>query len=381
MTLSMVSRAPILRPRYSAGGGGAGESGGNAGFGWSTPTAKANGVILTLTTNGDFGSGPTEQFFDDWSGATIGNIVSTANTDFGFVYSHGPKVAADSEMITGKAVELFGSNPGNSNIYEARIGEYGFSAPATEVYVSQAWKVPPGKYYPGATAAQTFPAFSSCKQFWLFRLPNVAGQTGDNDVVVFNHAQGNGGFLFEGNDIASLFPNMANASTWWEWDVWNVESAWLKANAADPVGSNGQHYLDVCNGTGAMYVNSDTTRPTFRFANGTDQTDPPFSGADIHEWNYANLLGYATTGGSEYADVQLLCGFSYVACGPNAAARVEISDNSTYTSATLKFPCDIISWSSQSVQVYMHQGTFANFTGKTVWLTKADNSTRFSAAL
>jgi hypothetical protein len=369
--MGMIQRQqPIFRPSYSAsGGGGGGQSGGNAAFGWSTTETLDDDVLLTITTNThNFGTAPTK-LFAKWDGGNIGDVISTSNTDFWHVFAHGPKIVADSDTATGRAVELFGNNGGT---YEARIASDQFPFPVTEMFLSIAYKVPAGKYFPGATTVQTFPSGSSCKEYWLFKLPYTDNnQTADNDLVLMNHAQGNGNFLLEGNDITSLVPDLANASTWWEWDIYNIKTHWVKANAADPSGSNGQHYIAVSNGTQAAYQYADNSRPTFRFS---DFSTP-------HEWNYGHLAGWIASGGSEFANVQLQVGFAYRAYGPNAAARVEITDNATYNSSSLIVVQPDTSWSSTQIVVRINKFTFASLSGKTLWFTAADNSTRYSAAL
>jgi hypothetical protein len=99
-------------------------------------------------------------------------------------------------------------------------------------------------------------------------------------------------------------------------------------------------------------------------------------------WHEVQIVGWARQLSlatySWAGDVQILIDDIYVALGDNSAARVEIGDNSSYTSCTILSLCDYSAWSDSSISATI-RGADLNL-GADLWLfiTKSDNSTQYS---
>ena len=145
------------------------------------------------------------------------------------------------------------------------------------------------------------------------------------------------------NDLGGFDP------TWWTFGEWNRMTTWMKAGAT-PETDAGNFMFQGMSETGGQLT---TTSTNAIFQGGTAP----------YEWKSINIAGWAretnTTDTPDIVDAQILYDDIYFAWGDNAAARVEIGDNSDYSSCTILSVCDAIqnkpAWTDEILTVNLRQ--------------------------
>jgi hypothetical protein len=351
-----------------------GSSGGNAALGWVATGGILYNQQIVVNTDGTnpFGTGPTQSFHEDFSGGTNGAIISTSNTSFDVVDDWGSNrkgTFTNDSRSPGLAMATWIFTGAYADAQYGKAGGYfEFDAQTQEYFTTYSVKVPDGKYYPGTSSQETYPDVSAIKMSWLFRLgvgdPNY---TGDNDLIIPNSVGSS--VWFDGNDIgggSALF-SVNTISNWWVWDDWNTISVWVKANAANPTTANGNLYFRVVNSRG-MYEASTNSVPVFRNASGS-----------VHNWGSVAIPGYIA--GSNQANVQWLVDDVYHSPVANAAARVEIGNNATYSSCTNIATLKIDAWSTSQITATIRSGNINLSNPCWLFITLANNTTRYSVRL
>jgi len=329
----------------------------------------SDGSAITITGSG-FGTGTANQFFEDFSNVTnVGDELTTSNTNFTAFDSNIPKAISDSRSGT----RAFQGSQLKDGTYKFAGCQFDLdSIPTTEVFVSFAVKVPTGKRFPGnTTGPNVYSSDSSWKTFWLLGAGTPTQGSTLNDMVCPQHVGGTGNWFVSGNDLKNIDDKINDDdNSWFEFGQWNRMSTWLRAGAVPNV-DVGDYYFQGLNPVSGMM---EDTEVGLNFDGPTPvPTDVIFKfGNAPYEWRQIQVPGWirhrtAAQGGDEvsipYDDV-------YISWGTNAAARVELSNNATYTSSTRAAVCTYTSWSDTSISAVVREGD-VNFAEDT-WLHVID---------
>lgn len=337
--------------------------GGNAALGWSAPSGLSQGSSISLTTDGanPFGTGPTNVFYEDYSGVTVGTEVTTLNSNYDSVSDFVRAIGDSDARSGGVAASTFQQH---STVLDYRSASANVDlTSATEVFLSYAVKVPSGSNFPGNDGGSSgtnadYSTDSSWKTSWLYD-----GATNNDDLVTPSHV-GGGIWHHAGNDLGVL-KNWGTDPTWWSWGNWNRLTTWVKAGATPNVDA-GNLYFQVANGTGSIFEDSST--PVV-FASGTAPYQ--FVTWNAHGWQRDR----ATLG-----NVKTLYDTVYAAWGANSAARVELGDNATYSSCTDLHVQHVtpLNWATGQIDWNIDYGPFSQSQDLWLHVTREDNSTRYS---
>jgi hypothetical protein len=232
---------------------------------------------------------------------------------------------------------------------------------ATEFFVSYAIFVPPGTTFPGASTPQVLPkGVSSWKGFWLFDGPHGFGGKGQADVCLPTWAGvwqlgGNSGNIVNSGDFGMF-------ADWFSFKTWNRLTIWMKANSTSP----GIVFAQTTNSEKGHMERTWTDRSPFQGP--TAYNNHPSSG----KWDRFTIPGWWGNGDNTlnqitYDDV-------YVATGPNAAARVEIGDASTYAKSRNIAISTPQTWSDSTVVFTLRAGPFTDFSSAYLYVVDAENN-------
>ena len=346
-------------------------SGGTAALGWSG--TLADGETLTITTDGTnpFGAGPTNVRFENFDGLglTAGDDITSLNSEFDEHNVYYEALATADARSPGFAMSGI-----DESVQYPATRTLLFGAPATEVYISYATKIPTGKYFPGTTGAGNsgtdadYPSDSSWKIVWL--LDNASDA---NDLCIPSHIGSNGLWSLSGNGAGIKLDSNdlgGKAPSWFGHNSWTRISSHIKAGATPNV-DLGEAYFSATNGSLPIFeVKKDVVI---------------FEGANVqapYQFQKLNITGWcrSKSGGSDGlgADVQFLFDDIYLATGANAAARIEIGNAATYSACTDLAICKPESWANGEITATIKAGAFALTEQLWLHITLADNTTRYS---
>lgn len=320
----------------------------------------SDGQVLTIT-GGGFGSGCSSVWFEDYSDGVLNSDIKLDNTVF--------NVTGDGTGTFAKRVSDSRSGSLAASVFQETLAggqwvSHGlhrtFSA-VTELFVSQAVKIPSGSRFPGTGGGTSgtnadYSSDSSWKTVWV-----TGGSTGTNDIVIPSHI-GVGVWSHIGNDLPDK-RNWGADPTWWEWGAWNRLTTWMKAGDTPEVDA-GQLYFQVANTADTLF--EDSTTPVI-FSGGTN----PYNWTDVRVGGW--IKDTATQN-----DVVVLYDDIYIAAGDNAAARVELGNNAVYENCTDLAVCDHNTWADGSLSVNCREGGLNLSANTWLFVTTADNTTRYS---
>ena len=332
-----------------------------------------NGQTVTISGNG-FGAGPTVVMFEDFSSGIDGQDATIGTTNFDDISSFWPPIFTADSRSGSLSARMFRGKTSNATDYSASINKVNLGA-VTEVFVSFAIKTPTGKYFPGTNGGNSGTnadySDSSWKTAWLLGDGSLAdppkSDSGTNDLVIPSNI-GSGIWSMQGNDLGELLTLGGTSPAWWNWNQWNRMSSWIKAGDV-PNLDIGNAWFQVANTRDALaeYAGNPVV-----FANG---------GQD-YKWHSINFAGWIRpgVGGSDGtgADIECLYDDIYVAAGPNAAARVELGNASSYDQCTDLAICDSTTWTNSSITVNCREGGLNLSQNTWLYVTLADNTTRYS---
>jgi hypothetical protein len=319
----------------------------------------ADGQTITIS-GGGFGLGPTNTISEFFDGGATGQDITGANSNFDTPNAIYPATFdTDSRSGTHSAnmVSLASGVVGSINGFN--LGS------TTEVFVTYAFKVPSGAYFPGIDGGNTgtnsdYSSDSSWKMNWL-----LGPDSTTNDMISLSHV--GGGIWHTGGNALGLIKNWGTDPTWFKWGGWNRVDQWFKAGATPNV-DQGNFYTRITNDGVDSFEFSDT--PVI-FA----------SGSAPYEWNSINFAGWMRNdlGGSNSlgAGVKYLYDDIYVAWGDNAAARVELGNNSVYENCTSLAICDSGLWADGSITATCREGGLDLAQNTWLFVTLADNTTHY----
>lgn len=287
--------------------------------------ARVSGTIgpdrqITISGSG-FGEGPNVILFDDFRSvrtgqphdaqAVIGQWQVTQAVGF-----------TDAKLSNGVGVRVIKDSGG------ALGSRMIFPEPAGEVFTSFVGYVPDGFKFPSAVAEETLPRVSALKMAWLMDGARGYNSGAGSDYVLGGY--GGGLYRIASNDREgpSRFDTRRNIG--WAWDTPVRFAYWLKGNGTERVGSDG--LFQATNGHEQVTNRYTDYKPWFTPAHAR------------HVWDRLNFVGYVRSGPGKDPVAQPASSFEqghnfvmddiYVATGPNACARVEIGNASTYAACT-----------------------------------------------
>lgn len=291
----------------------------------------------TVTINGaDFGTGPRVVLYDDFNNQTVGTAVSTSSPLIGqwaysTDYAGRPTVVSNG---SGNAIQVRDfSYTGLNRIaqLEALLPQRG-----NQIFFSYSVTVPSGRYFSGASSDMTFPDVSSWKFTWIADGDGAIQADGLFDLCVPTHT-GAGSFQLAGNEGSLGYLTVRNS---WSWHNKNYFSYGMLPNATSPTSANGLTYWQHTGLAGNAYTRTKTDAPAMISGASTafDRVKFPgwFGNGDTSNFN------------AYYDDI-------YVATGPNALARVEISDAATVGASVKNVTMPVTSWSNTNIQAKIHR--------------------------
>lgn len=322
--------------------------------------AISEGSQIEVTGIGFGSSGPTIHLFEDFSGGVNNTEVTTANTGFDFIPGGSATMAAPYFTSDARSGSL------GCDIYRAdtvpRLNatpmRCNFATATNEIFVSYALKCPDGSKWPGnGVAEEDWGSDANYKFFWLI---DTAIGSGENDLILCSNVVNT--FNTHGNGLPMTGGDTVPIS-WWAWDVWNRFTFWVKADPDNPSTVAGTLYTQIINASG---YNHQTMTPTI-FGGGI----APYT------WNQGSIAAWARDTATDSGRKVLLDDF-YLAVGANAAARVELGNNATYTSCTKLAMCEVSGWTNTALQVTIHAGDLDLTAATWMFITLPNNTSRIS---
>ncbi len=320
------------------------------------PTSASGTVAAgqTLTVSGSsFGTqGPNIVLMEDFERDTAGQKVQLAGAPVGAWtgYNSSNTFLASPNAHTGSvgfhAYDYAGQGGNMLNL--ALGGQY------QEAFISYWVTVPSGKSFPGMWGPSNsappptpgqFAGDSAWKFAWLLQSPSMTAS--QFNMITLSYA-GSGQFQPGESDSGyAMFVQPGNYSenannigtSWWSWTGWNRVATWMRGNSTVPSGAVGgiTQTLNAQNGMSTWSFGNPSTYPTSAmFQMGVPQY---FTQINVPGWIRENSGPNADP---TYDDV-------YIAVGPGAAARVDITDSPTYTGSKHATILRSTNWSNTSV--------------------------------
>jgi hypothetical protein len=361
----------------------------------------------------DFGQGPHVTLFEDFettgdggatppSGTTPGSVINTAanigswsSTDGGWNDATGVKY--DSNHISGSySGRMYDPGVGHN---QARLSFSG----TQEIYLSFWFLWPTGTKEHGASEVNCMPyalyspptdspGGTACsninycdyasnitnqsiwKFVWIYDGTH-GGSGGDDDDIIIGMKNGANIFTNDGNEFrttsSAIFDYIYDSNNtngdpnrcWYRHGTWVRMSTWVASRDNDFTGLV-DYYFQALPRNGSMYTKGPMTKDTL--SDGICiGCDPP------QEFNSLTVIGWMRT--KPTTNCRLVFDDFYLATGPNANARVEVCDSSTYTNSSACFIAPTKSWNSTTITANVDQG---DFTASTYYLfvTNASNN-------
>jgi hypothetical protein len=294
----------------------------------SVDTARLESEGVVVIAGSGFGAPSKVHLFDDFehAGATAGAVIALDGAKSGAWTRHGsnPPIYDGFANSGNYSARMAGPNVGMRQI------THEFGQPVQSVFVSYWVAIPAGYPFPGKdTSADGFPSNSAWKFAWLI---DQDYEGNSSDVVVPTYA-GQNSALIGGNDGNLSY--IAPPSMWWSWGRWMRISALLRANPNAPT-RDGRIRFEVFSREHGFYV--------------LDQNTPVFDedGPTAKQYQYVNFPGWLAS--FDLGEARPLYDDIYIASGPNAAARVEMSDNPDYERSEHFAIMQIVDWSDSRIE-------------------------------
>lgn len=281
-------------------------------------------AVIELIGSG-FGAGPKVAFFDDFEAGDEGDKLGTVPIRVGTLSVNRPPVyvpyGVDREdtgiLIRDRSLAI------NLQMLQAAV-----TFPRTsEAFIHYTVHVPPGNTWPTITNGDTqvFGSISSWKFVWL-----MDGADGHSVAEAFDLCMP----THPGSGIASVAGNSGRAfyapkfAEWWDWHGLNQISFWISATNAKSPSNEGAAYWRTITKTAGLKEVTVSAAPM--------QTSAPvlFDRVNVPGWFRANNDdGFNAI----YDNV-------YVASGPNARARIEITDKATPEASSFVMVVPPLNW-------------------------------------
>jgi len=288
----------------------------------------SNGQSVTISGT-DFGAtGPTVVLFDDFEDGTSGNAIPTGS---------GSAVIGQWSDIT-----ALGHPTGHYSSAESRSGSlsYGLIFDNDDTYEQIGLQLSDISdfmlcYWVSIGTVPAVPDGANFKMAWL--LDNTLGNIASSDHTIPTAITSLPiTRLFVGSDDSQMWDYVDGEWTCpsWSTDTWRRFCCHIHGHA-----SSGSIKMWETTGSGTSLVINASSIATKRASS---------------VWKMLTLPGYGradSNGSAWYDDI-------YVASGSGAAARVEICNNATYTSATNCAIATPTSWGATSITATVRQGSF-----------------------
>lgn len=313
----------------------------------------SDGKQITISGTG-FGSGPHVLLFDDFNGGTVGSPIPLKANDGSWTATKTAPPVYGAYGLDGSTGFLTHSN--------ATLRQFALLFPANEqeMFISYWVAITPGTYFPGANSPDTFSTFSSWKQPWA--MYGDYGGCSDAWIPAWNGSTWN----LAGNDHSSTLMWLGPPS-WFGFERYTRISFWIKANTTDPtlpgniagqILQDGRGIVQTWTGTPAIFDNSNQ--------------NPQCPAGTPKAWDRVYAPGWMSIGNGGAS--QPVYDDFYIAVGPDAQARIEIGNASTYAASTdleLLTP-DV--WSSTQITATLHQGPFTSLDNLYVYVVDANGN-------
>lgn len=213
------------------------------GGGYSTVQPVDAGGVVTVSGSG-FGAAPNVVLFRRFREGSDGGVISLTPPDgeIGTYTTSGLGVLKYYEMPDGYTAYA-GYDPEHS---VAAVLNCLFGENVTELRLSKTEIVPPGKYFPGASAENTIPTTSTLKHDWLRKTINSGGVGYENepDLCIPTQTGNTGGLMkLQGNATHPRGTQSEGSyADFWSFADWNTFSFYQKPDVADPVGTPGEFF-------------------------------------------------------------------------------------------------------------------------------------------
>jgi hypothetical protein len=312
----------------------------------------AAGQSLTISGSSFGTQGPNIVMMEDFERDTAGQTVKLAGAPVGSwtAFNSSKAFLASPNAHTGKVGFHAYDHAGQG----AAILELAPGGQYQEAFISVWVSVPSGKSFPGMwgpggsappPGPLQFPADSAWKFAWLLQSNTLVGN--QFNMIPLSYA---GSGQFQPAESASGYAmfiqpgmyseNSNNVGTaWWSWTGLNRVSTWMRGNSTVPAGAVGGmlQTLNAQNGMLSWSFGNPATYPTSAmFQLGAPQY---FTQINVPGWMRENSGPNADP---TYDDI-------YIAVGPGAAARVEITDSPTYAGSKHATILRASNWSNTQV--------------------------------
>lgn len=297
---------------------------------WAAPSIQQinYSTLGNLEIHGNsFGSGPKVVLFDNFEhGPLFSNQLSNISSAW---HSQSVVYREPGGNHTHRAKYPVVSQSGVKGMAQLAIN---FRTNYTEAFVAFSVKVPEGTTFAGASTPKTFPDPSSWKFTWLMHGSDGFGPGKGFDVCIPTHV-GNGNFAIGGNDgTISWFEQ---GSQWWDWDHFNHMAMHIRL---DP--------------------NAPSTQPiTFDWSSishrnqikKSGSVDPSKLNSQVFAFDRINIPGWWGNGDNSQFDG--LYDNLYVAVGPQARARVVLTDSADFSASKTRLVLMASSWTDSRIVI------------------------------
>lgn len=320
----------------------------------------SNGESIVISGT-DFGTtGPTIKMFDNFESGTAGNYISNGSTNavIGQWFDCGVNCTPTyfSTYSSDFAVSGTKSSRQNWSVDSqdgARWMGLDFGTPSTEVYISYWMLIPSGQNIPGS-AGPCAGGGPNIKPWWLSANGVYASDYGFQSIDATSPHD----MAFGPIDGGESRAGGTNAPDFYDYhsSIWTT-GRWMRADVYLHGSTSTQGSIT------AWLMDSANNRYLWQTSTGAATLDA----GDSTGWRYLHIPGYArcdSNSNTYYDDI-------YVATGSGARARVEIGNNSTYTSCTNLAVCTPTSWGNTSITATVRSGSF---TTGTAYLFVTDSS-------
>lgn len=286
-----------------------------------------SGYGATIEVSGsNFGNAPPVILYQDW-GDRIANAAASKTPITGNI----PESDGTERCVSSWGIKGLGSRTGNGA--NPRTSQsFIFNSPVKNFYAATDMSIPSGWTFSGAAAQNETPAplTSALKILWLFDGP---GDPVDRaDLVIGNW--GGASFQMVGNQSGTSF----SGSSSMDFSGWNYFSGYCVAGADPFTQGEWQYQMANSNLQNTIWQKS---APAYQ------------AGVIAAQYDRANIYGWSgTNNGNDAATSLHVSSFVYVA-GSNTdsvKSRIELTNNSVYTSATKVRPIPHDIWTTTSIK-------------------------------
>jgi hypothetical protein len=303
------------------------------GLAYSAPIqSSVSGLFLDgesiIITGTSFGSGPNVVIFDDFEKGNNGELIST--TAGSAKYSEWDDVGGESSSVYYSSTYHLSGSMSFSSDCSVNYGPYiqkNLPSNTTSVFVCWWLYLPSGNNFPGYDADRV-----NWKQMWL------QGSSITDDDLVLPTALGSAAniidsWLLNGNETDPGYSEYVTIN--FSRGEWKRLLVWINGGYS----SDGNAHFWELTATGPVQRLTDNNVNTLK------------SGGYFERIRPNGYADNATNSHPTFDDV-------YVASGANARARVEIGNNSAYSSCTNLSILTPTSWSATSIVAVVNQGAF-----------------------